>query len=115
MPDEVKKIGEQLMDVRLAIRELSVKLDRLKDLSEKLDDIEKVAHKAHESTQSAHHRLDDLKKREEAYARAVEISNSSQAGLERIEKWFVWVPTVVFGAIILGIVGYMINGGFKIK
>jgi uncharacterized membrane protein YjjP (DUF1212 family) len=91
MPDEIQKIAEQLTNVRLDLRELSTKVDALKDITRKLDEVDDLAKKATESVKSAHKRLD------------------------RIDKLVSWLATTVIGAIILAAMGFMINGGFKIK
>jgi cell division protein FtsX len=90
-PEDMQKIQDQLTNVRIDLRELSTKLDTLKDIAKKLDDTEKVADKAMESTKSAHKRLD------------------------KIDKVIGWIGTTVIGGIILAAIGFMVNGGFKVK
>ncbi|WP_010500677.1 hemolysin XhlA family protein [Paenibacillus elgii] len=89
--DEMQKITDQITNVRLDIRELSTKVEGLKDLNKKVDDVEDIAKKAMERTESAHHRLD------------------------KIDKLTFWLATTVIGAIILAIVGFALQGGFHIQ
>lgn len=113
--DEIQKIGEQLVNVRIELGQLSTKMDAIKDMSKKLDDVENVSNKAMESTKQAHHRLDEIKRNEPTITDAISTANSNQTRIEKIEKWFSWLATTVFGAIILAIIGFLVTGGFKIK
>lgn len=90
MPDELQKISEQLMNVRLELQGLSTKVDFLKDNARKLDEVDDLAKKAMDSTKAAHHRLD------------------------KIDRLNTWLATTVIGAIILGIIGFVIKGGLNI-
>ncbi|MNI54486.1 hemolysin XhlA [compost metagenome] len=90
MPDvEMQKIGDQLTNVRLDLRELSTKVDGLKDISKELETVKEIAKVSYESTKSAHHRLN------------------------KIEKIIYWLATTVIGSIILAVMGFVINGGLK--
>lgn len=89
-PDEIQKIADQLTNVRLDLRELSTKVDSLKDLARKLDEVDDLAKKAMDSAKAAHHRLDKI---------------------DRLNTWF---GTTVIGAIILGVMGFIIKGGLNI-
>jgi hypothetical protein len=60
--EETQKIQDQLINVRLDLRELSTKVDGLKDISKKLNEVDDLAKKAMDSTKAAHHRLDKIDK-----------------------------------------------------
>lgn len=93
-------------------------LQRLTRVETKLDmqlNAKDIATEALQSTKAAHHRLDELKVFEDKSSQALSISINNQTRLEKIEKWFTWLATTVFGAIIMGIIGFLISGGFKIK
>lgn len=97
----LKDIQDVMTNVRLDLRELSTKVDGLKDVSRKIeeveettrrkiDEVEDVAKAALDSTKSAHHRLD------------------------KIDKLTIWLVTTVIGGIILAIMGYLVRGGFSL-
>jgi archaellum component FlaC len=86
---EIQKIAEQLTNVRLDLRELSIKVDVVKDIARKVEEVESIAKKAMESTKSAHRRLD------------------------KIDKLISWLASTVIGAIILAVIGFIIKGGLN--
>jgi hypothetical protein len=93
-------------------------LQRLTRVETKLDmqlNAKDIAAEALQSTKAAHHRLDDLKEFEDKANEAFSTSANNQTRLEKIEKWFTWLATTVFGAIILAIIGFLVTGGLKIK
>ncbi|MCU6797987.1 hemolysin XhlA family protein [Paenibacillus sp. WQ 127069] len=91
MPDDIQKVSDQLTNVRLDLRELSTKVDSLKDITRKLDEVDDLAKKSMESTKAAHHRLD------------------------KIDKVNTWLVTTAIGSIILAVIGFVIKGGLNIK
>ncbi|WP_240421677.1 hemolysin XhlA family protein [Paenibacillus periandrae] len=91
MSDEIQKVQETLVQVRIELGQLSTKMDALKDIGRELGAVDDLAKKAMESTKAAHHRLD------------------------RIDKLVSWLATTVIGAIILAVIGFIIKGGLIIK
>jgi len=51
---------ELITNVRLEIKELSVKVDQIKDLNVKVGEVEKLGHETSGQAKSAHERLDAL-------------------------------------------------------
>lgn len=87
--DNQKTLSDQLTDVRLDLRELSTKMDGIKDLSKKVDEVHDTARNALQSTQSAHKRID------------------------KIDKIIFWMATSVIGAVIVGIISLAVSGSLK--
>jgi tetrahydromethanopterin S-methyltransferase subunit G len=46
---------------------------------------------------------------------ALQSTKQAHKRLDKIDKWLSWIGTTVIGGVILAILGFMINGGFKIK
>ncbi|QAV21770.1 hypothetical protein PC41400_21530 [Paenibacillus chitinolyticus] len=88
--EDMKKMHDTMVDVRLELRTISAKVDILTDASRKIEEIEDVAKGAMDSTKTAHKRLD------------------------KIDKFITWFTTTVIGAIILAIMGFLIRGGFNL-
>lgn len=91
MTEELKELHALITDVRLDIRELNTKMDGIKDLTRKVEETQAVAIKAMDSTQAAHHRID------------------------RVDKIIFWAGTTTFGALIVGVVAFIIKGGLNVK
>lgn len=58
--DQVEKLHDQMTNVRLDLRELSTKVDGIKDLGKKVESVDKDATEALQSTRSAHKRIDEV-------------------------------------------------------
>ncbi|WP_370001315.1 hemolysin XhlA family protein [Paenibacillus sp. RC84] len=97
----MKDIQETMTNVRLDIRELSTKVDGLKDVSRKIDEVE----------DSAWRKIDEV---EEVAKAALDNARYAHTRLDKIDKLTTWLATTVIGAIILAIMGYLIRGGFNL-
>lgn len=86
--DEIKELHEILTALRIEVGKITEKLDTLKQVSSKVDTVEKNAIEALSSVKSAHHRI------------------------ERIEKTIYWLATTVIGALLTGIIVFIVKGGF---
>lgn len=58
--DKLEKLYDSITNVRLDLRELSTKVDGIKDLTQKLEMVQDTSTKSFESSKAAHHRLDDM-------------------------------------------------------
>lgn len=87
---ETKQLNDTMVTVRLELRELSTKMDGMRDVSFRVGEIEDIAKKALDSSKAAHHRLD------------------------KIDRLTNWLATTVIGAIILALIGFALKGGFNI-
>jgi hypothetical protein len=83
----MKRLSEQLTNVRLDLRELSTKMDGIKDLQKKVDEVHDTAKEALQSTRSAHKRID------------------------RINQVHFWAATTIISALIVAIVTFFVKGG----
>lgn len=63
MPDigEIKALNDQVMNVRLDIRELSTKVDGLKDVKKEVDAANDIAKEAFQYAKSGQHQINELK------------------------------------------------------
>ncbi|MFN0222103.1 hypothetical protein [Paenibacillus sp. KR2-11] len=78
---DTKVLSDQLVNVRLDIRELNTKMDGIKDLTKKVDEVDDTAKEALSSTKSAHKRVD------------------------AIDRWLFWFGTSILGSIVIGGLG----------
>lgn len=76
-----------LMDIHDKVARIDEKVGRLSEIEKTADDAYQIARDAKASTSSAHKRLD------------------------KVDKTIFWVTTTFIGAMILGIVNLLINGG----
>ncbi|WP_426450682.1 hypothetical protein ACP26L_01365 [Paenibacillus sp. S-38] len=79
--EDAKVLSEQIVNVRLDIRELKTMMADIKDLKEKVDDVDDTAKEALSSTKSSHKRLD------------------------AIDRWLFWFGTSILGSVLLGGLG----------
>lgn len=61
MSDTIKEISDQLVNVRLDIRELSTKVDGLKDVKKEVDEASSTAKEALNYAKSGQHQINELK------------------------------------------------------
>ena len=97
----LKDIQETMTNVRLDLRELSTKVDGLKDVSRKIEEVELASRRKVEE-------VEDVAKA------ALDSTNFAHKRLDKIDKLNTWLATTVIGAIILAIMGYLIRGGFNL-
>lgn len=91
MTEELKNLHELITTVRLDIREINTKMDGIKELHQKVERADEIADEALLSTKSAHLRLD------------------------KIDKVIFWTATTIIGALILGLIAFILRGGIAIK
>jgi hypothetical protein len=84
---ELKTLSEQLTNVRLDLRELSTKMDGIKDVQKEIKELHDTAKEALQSAKSAHHRLD------------------------RVDKIHFWAATTIIGAVIVLVITFFAKGG----
>lgn len=113
--NDLKALSEQLMTVRLDIKELCTKMDGIKDLQKKVEEIHDTSKEAMQSTKAAHKRLDELKIIEDIAKNAQQLSEHAHKRLDKVDTVIFWVSTTVIGAVILGIIAFTLKGGFAIK
>lgn len=92
--EEIKTLHELITNVRLDIRELNTKMDGIKDLTKKVEDIQAMAIKAYDSTQAAHHRIDEIK----------------SIDLKEMRDNQTWLWRTSLGALIVGAIGLLWKG-----
>jgi hypothetical protein len=109
--NEIKTLTEQLMTVRLDIKELSTKMDGIKDLQRKVEEEHDTSKDALQSTVAAHKRLDELREIEDISKQALQSANTANLRLDKLDRIVFWVSTTVIGSLILGLIAFIIKGG----
>jgi uncharacterized protein YoxC len=85
--EQIKELTKELMNVRLDLREISTKVDAIKDLTHSVTEIDKRVTTVEASVKSAHHRMD------------------------KIEKIHAWIAMTAIGGILAAVVTFIVKGG----
>jgi uncharacterized coiled-coil DUF342 family protein len=111
--NEIKTLSEQLTTVRLDIKELSTKMDGIRDLQRKVEEVHDTSKEALQSTIAAHKRLDELREIEDISKQGMQSADMANQRLDKVDKIIFWVSTTVIGSLILGLITIIIKGGLS--
>ncbi|AFH60620.1 hypothetical protein ACVNS2_08075 [Paenibacillus caseinilyticus] len=105
MTNDTKALSDQIVNVRLDIRELNTKMDGIKDLTKKVEEVHDTAKEALASTKSAHKRIDELGPVSTLVIQNEKETDRANKRLDFYDKLAFWFGTSILGSVILGGLG----------